>query len=66
MNMKSGMIYRSALGTDSSSRPRRYSPRNQPLPLDRRLGGAQSLSGRYGEEKNFLGIEPQVLKSSSP
>jgi hypothetical protein len=33
-------------------------------PLDRRLGGPQSRSGRCGEEKNLLplpGIEPQFL-----
>jgi hypothetical protein len=34
-------------------------------PLDRRLGGLQSLSGRGGEEKNsqpLLGLEPPIIQ----
>jgi hypothetical protein len=43
--------------------PQRKSPR---YPLDRRLGGLQSRSGRGGEEKNWQpapGIEPQNTDS---
>jgi hypothetical protein len=35
-------------------------------PLERRLGGLQSQSGRGGEEKNFQylpGLEPPVIQS---
>jgi len=34
-------------------------------PLNRTLGGPQSLSGRYGKEKHFiylLGIEPRTFQ----
>jgi hypothetical protein len=39
-----------------------------PCQLYRRLGGSQSRSGRYGEERNLLplpGIEPQFLNRSA-
>jgi hypothetical protein len=40
-------------GEWSASRPGRFTPRESPwCPLDRRLGGPQSRSGRGGEEKN--------------
>jgi hypothetical protein len=42
--------------------PRGMSPR---YPLDRRLGGPQSQSGRGGEEKNFQlmpGLEPPIIQ----
>jgi hypothetical protein len=40
-------------GEWSTSRPGRFTPRGKsPLyPLDRRLGGPHSRSGRFGEEK---------------
>jgi hypothetical protein len=44
--------------------PRRKDPR---YPLDRRLGGPQSRSGRRDEKKNPLpqsGIEPQSVVTS--
>jgi hypothetical protein len=43
--------------------PRKKSPR---YPLDRRLGGLQSRSGRCGEEKNLAlqGIEPEPSSPS--
>jgi hypothetical protein len=40
-------------GDDSASRPARFTPGKSPwYPLDRGLGGPQSLSGHGGEEKN--------------
>jgi hypothetical protein len=50
-------------GEWSASRPGRFIPQGKSpwYPLDRRLGGPQSRSGRGGEEKNFQlppGIEP--------
>jgi hypothetical protein len=43
-----------------------YPEGNRPwYPLDRRLGGAQSRSGRGGEEKNsqpLLGLEPPIIQ----
>jgi hypothetical protein len=50
-------------GEWSASRRGRFTPQEQSswYPLDRRLGGFQSRSGRDGEEKNSqspLGIEP--------
>jgi hypothetical protein len=50
-----------------SSRPGRFIPgdRVPPYPLNRRLGGPQSRSARFGEVKNvlsFLGIEPRYLE----
>jgi hypothetical protein len=56
------------LGTEggewSASRPGRFTPRERApfYPLDRRLGGPQSRSGRGGEEKNSQpppAIEPE-------
>jgi hypothetical protein len=51
-------------GECSASRPGRLYPRGKRpwYPLDRRLGGPQSRSGRGGEEKNsqlLLGLEPR-------
>jgi len=39
----------------SASHPDRFTPRKRApgTPLDRRMGGPQSQSGRGGEEKNF-------------
>jgi hypothetical protein len=58
----------SALDRDEwpGARPGRFKPWGKKLqyPLDTRLGESQNLSGRYGEEKNFLplpGIEPRPL-----
>jgi hypothetical protein len=53
-------------GVWSASRPGRFTPRgkNTRYPLDRRLSGPLSRSGRCGEEKNLLlllGIEPRPL-----
>jgi hypothetical protein len=50
-------------GEWSASRCSRFSPQEKSpwYPLDRRLGGTQSRSGRGGEEKNSQpppGIEP--------
>jgi hypothetical protein len=49
-------------GEWSASLPGRFTPKERALyPLDRRLGGFQSLSGRGGDEKNsqpLPGIEP--------
>jgi hypothetical protein len=50
-------------GEWSASRPGRFTPRERApwYPLDRRLGGLQSRSGRGGDEKNSQvtpGIEP--------
>jgi hypothetical protein len=43
-----------------------YPPGKEPLyPLDRRLGGLQSRSGRGGEEKNsqpLPGLEPPIIQ----
>jgi hypothetical protein len=42
-------------GELSASRPGRFTPKKRAslwYPLDRRLGGPQSRSGRGGEEKN--------------
>jgi hypothetical protein len=41
-------------GEWSASRPCRFTPEERAprYPLDRRLAGLQSRSGRYGEEKN--------------
>jgi hypothetical protein len=41
-------------GEWSASRPGRFTPRGKSpwYPLDRRLGGPQTRSGRSGEEKN--------------
>jgi hypothetical protein len=43
-----------------------YPQGNSPwYPLDRRLGGLQSRSGRGGEKKNsqpLLGLEPQIIQ----
>jgi hypothetical protein len=39
--------------------------KNQQYPLNRRLGGLQAQSGRFGEEKNLLhvpGFESQVIQ----
>jgi hypothetical protein len=54
----------SALGGGewSASRPGRF-PR---YPLDRRLGGPQSRSGRCGEEKNLLPLPGIELRPPSP
>jgi hypothetical protein len=54
----------SALDEASASRPGRFTPRGKrpQCPLDKRLGGLQSQSGRCGVEKNLLplpGIEPR-------
>jgi hypothetical protein len=53
-------------GEWTASRPGRFTPReNSPwYPLDRRLGGTQSRSGRGGEENNsqpLPGIEPPII-----
>jgi hypothetical protein len=49
-------------GEWSASRPGRFTPRESTWhPLDRRLGGPQSRSGRGGEKENSQappGIEP--------
>jgi hypothetical protein len=50
-------------GEWSASRPGRFTPQGKitSYPLDRRVGGPQSRSGRGGKEKNFQhppGIEP--------
>ena len=38
-----------------TSRPGRFTPGNEPkYPFNRRLGGRQSRSGRFGEEKTLL------------
>jgi hypothetical protein len=50
----------------SVSRPGRLTPGKEPLvPLDRRLDGPHSRSGRGGEEKNsqpLPGHEPPVIR----
>jgi hypothetical protein len=50
--------------------PAALSPGKDPwYPLDRRVGGPQSLSGRGGEEKNFQplpGLEPPYHPARSP
>jgi hypothetical protein len=56
------------VGEWSASRPGRFTPGEEPqYPLDRRLGGPQSRSGRCGEEKNLLplpGIETRLSSLS--
>jgi hypothetical protein len=52
-------------GELSASHPGRFTPREKVPwhPLDRRLGGPQSRSGRSGEEKNsqpLPGLEPPI------
>jgi hypothetical protein len=46
--------------------PAALPPRKEPwYPLDRRLGGPQSRSGRGGEEKNsqpLPGLEPSIIQ----
>jgi hypothetical protein len=53
-------------GEWSASRPGRFTPRKEPqYPLDRRLGGLYSRSGRGGEEKNsqtLPGLEPPIIQ----
>jgi hypothetical protein len=54
-------------GEWSASCPCRFTSEKW-YPLDRRLGGPQSRSGRYGEEENPLhlsGIEPQAIAHRS-
>jgi hypothetical protein len=56
-------------GKWSASRPGRFTPRKRApwYPLDRRLGGLQSRSGRGGEEKNsqpLPGLEPPIIQSA--
>jgi hypothetical protein len=53
-------------GKWSASRPGHFTPVESapPIPFNRRLGGPQKRSGRYGEENNPLplpGIEPRFL-----
>jgi hypothetical protein len=55
------------VGEWSASRFGRLTPQGKSLwyPLDRRLGGPQSRSGRGGEEKNsqpLPGIEPSIIQ----
>jgi hypothetical protein len=54
-------------GEWSASRPCRFYPQGKSprYPLDRRLGGPQSRSGRGGEEKNsqpLPELEPSIIK----
>jgi len=47
------------------TRPLDSQGKKTPYPLNRRLGVAQSLSGRFGEEKNFLPLpefEPRTVQ----
>jgi hypothetical protein len=56
-------------GEWSASRPFRFTPgeRAQRYPLDRRLGGLQSRSGRCGEDEKvpFLPLSGFELRSST-
>jgi hypothetical protein len=51
-------------GEWSASRPDRFTRRKRPwCPLKRRLGGSQSQSGRYGEEKI---LDPAGTRTPTP
>jgi hypothetical protein len=54
-----------AVGEWSASRPGRFTPRGKSAryPLDSMLGGPQSRSGRFGEEKI---LEPTGTRTPNP
>jgi hypothetical protein len=57
-------------GEWSVSRPGRFTSGKEPLlPIDRRLGGPQNQSGRYGEVKNLpyrdSNYNPSVIQTRS-
>jgi hypothetical protein len=57
MNTYGGVTLALYRGEWSASRPYLFTPRDCPrYALDRRLGGPQSRSGRYGEEKNLTSV----------
>jgi len=52
--------------TDQLHDPDALPPGNEPLyPLDRRLGGPHSRSGRGGDEMPLTGIEPTKLTGNA-
>jgi hypothetical protein len=53
-------------GEWSTSHPGRFNPINElRYPFNRRMGGSQSRSGRFREQKNILflpGFEPRIVE----